>query len=337
MRVRRVGLVSLMFCTVVALAPAALADDDVSIVSDDDTVTFQKQDAGDLSATVAILNNEDSAVDVAANLPAGPPSDACRPRADPAQVAPHHQQTVTLTAPNGCGLGVGEAPADLTLIVGNQSFELTATVTDQPKADFADLNAFWQLGLAALVLTMAGWLWGASIASVVLNPLHPIPSLDARWSFSDSWASTATTVTALLAGVFGSTDLASFVLGDEAAGIKDVIALGSALALGLVGAAPFVLQLCRTPQGIVTPLGLVLAGTLTMAGTGGELSIILSSVGPTATFDGNHWVGIVRVITYALLAAYAVVSTMQMLVQGSAAAPAGAFPAAQAQRSAALL
>ncbi len=61
------------------------------------------------------------------------------------------------------------------------------------------------------------------------------------WDFSESWASTATVGTAGLAALFGSSDVVIALKGDKAT-LAPVIVVASAVALGLVTAAPLVVK-----------------------------------------------------------------------------------------------
>jgi hypothetical protein len=133
----------------------------------------------------------------------------------------------------------------------------------------------------------------------------PLKGLEASWSFKDSWASTATVIAAAFAGVFGQSDVLEAIFGDDTAPVFALATVASAVAVGLVAAAPLVLQAARTPESEVTVWGLLSAAVLTLAATGGELAVI--AIGASLLDLGGFerllpWLGLVG---GTLLAGYA--------------------------------
>lgn len=157
------------------------------------------------------------------------------------------------------------------------------------------------------------------------KPTYPLAGLESSWTFKESWASNATVIAAAFTGVLGATDVADTILGEESAkSVLAISAVATAVALGLAGTAPMLLQMCRTwtRKSEVTPLGIGLAGVLTIAATGGELGVLVSSAGETEAAKGwaiDLWgplpeVPILKatlVLGLVLLAVYAFTATQQ--------------------------
>lgn len=72
-----------------------------------------------------------------------------------------------------------------------------------------------------------------------------LPGITTDWSFTDTWASNAGLATALFTGLFAATDPLEIVLGTESSQAQSTIVIASALAAGLIAAAPLLLVICK--------------------------------------------------------------------------------------------
>jgi hypothetical protein len=165
-----------------------------------------------------------------------------------------------------------------------------------------------------------------------------LPGLDAAWKFADSWAANATVVTAVFTGVFGAKEIVTALLGDAGKTLITTATVAAAISVGLAGVSPMLLQslrrrvskrdevgagaaddpkLAEVPAGLyVTPLGLLVAGTLTLTATGGQLGVILYELSKT---DFWHWWAsiVAGIVAAALLIWYAIAATSQNLTTGA--------------------
>ena len=125
-------------------------------------------------------------------------------------------------------------------------------------------------------------------------------------------------IAAAFTGIFGATDVAETVLGKgDAKEVLAIVAVATAGALALAGTAPLPVQTLRRldDEGAVTPFGLIVAGLVTVAATGGELGVTVAAV--RGTDVGDHvWILVAGIIGGVLLAADAVTATIQALRAG---------------------
>jgi hypothetical protein len=101
---------------------------------------------------------------------------------------------------------------------------------------------------------------------------HPL-NLSTNWSLTDSWGSNVTVIGAAFAGVFGTSDVLTAILGTDTDPVLALSIVSGAVAVGIAGAAPLVLTVLRVHSG-VTPLALLVGASLTVAAAGGELAVI---------------------------------------------------------------
>lgn len=196
-----------------------------------------------------------------------------------------------------------------------------AAKTPAPPPDWHMLMWFVYAGLVALIVvggTVLFWVSGRHGPRRSLR--MSLPGLTASWSFTDSWASNATVVTALFTAVFGSKDVTTLILGkQQTTQVLTVVMVAAAIAVGLAGLGPMVLQALRNETVEVTPLGLLFAGTLTLTATAGELAVVVLSLRHTPV--GSWWVYGAGLAGAALLVWYAVVATLQNLRTGRPVKP----------------
>ena len=131
------------------------------------------------------------------------------------------------------------------------------------------------------------------------------------------------------------------LLGDDATNLLAVAVVSAAVALGLVGVSPMVLQTCRERIGpktakngtagdpltqdmveglYVTPLALILAALFTLTGTVGQLATLFYAVIET-DFGTDIALFIIGVVALALVLVYAYAATRQNLTTGATLPP----------------
>lgn len=336
---RRAGL--LLAGAVVALAAwpsVALADSGLVLVDDDQSFERAAGTGGDETVDITLSNPSAQPVAIVAALAPGETTQVCKPVATkPASVAAQQEVTVTVTfadCPNDSDPTVRFVLND---DQGNSVLPhgatLVATPPSTPTPEWAVLRWFLYAGGAGFLIALVAWAtWPAvdlksrtrAAGGAKPTPARlshpgwrdPLPRLASGWKFQDSWASNATVVAALFAGLFGATDVTTTILGSDAKKVLTTVAVAVALAVGLAAIAPMVLQACQTvAPAQVTPAGMVLASTLTIAATGGELWVTVLTVHGTVKLH-HDWVIWVGVAGSLLVVAYAFSATWQNLSAG---------------------
>lgn len=320
-----------MLASLQLVLPQAAWADGTVLVSDDDHLKLSA--TGDkLTGTLSVSNDSDASVPITVTPGGG--AAGCRITPSPESVAARRQSAITLTF-TGCK---PEASTRLVMEVGSQRFDLVAD-PEGPSPDFRVLFAFPAAAVfGALVVGLA---WRSSGADVPRSSggVQMLPGLAATWKFTDSWASNATVITAAFSGVFGAKEVAAVVLGSKSDAVVSLAIVAAAVAVGLVALGPMLVQAARTwtdtrpetkdggsvtrravPSGYyVTPLGLFLGGAVTLAGTVGQLVVLLIAV--RGVISGTVSVAI-GVLAVGVVAWYAAASTRQSLRAGSDLSPA---------------
>lgn len=329
----------------IAVGGAASADDGPILVADSKNVTLTAVDAGGATATVTIENQAVGSMDVWAIVDDEDADEDCTitsPTEDkPTKVDGHLQQKVTITFAEACEPDL-KGGTGFELHAGSATFDLHADPPKSPNPNwFAVLLIYGLAGVAsALVLAIAWGNWKKPATRSVKQELSMVlPGLDATWKFSDSWAANATVVTAAFSGVFGAKEVTNALLGEsEATTLLSVALVSAALALGLVGVSPMLLQGLRKrleaeegvvgaavkaiPPGLyVTARGLVFAAFFTLTATVGQLATLLFGLSET-DFGSETVIGSVGAIAGFLIFWYAYKATKQNLTTGAAPPPA---------------
>jgi len=133
----------------------------------------------------------------------------------------------------------------------------------------------------------------------------PLSSLEKSWSLKDSWVSNITLGTALITGVFGSTEAVTAILGEDAKTALAKVIVGSAIAAGLVAVGPLILAATQTNKEKFTVGGLFLATTVVLGGALGELWVVTESATSLPLGSARGWLPwVLVVVVVALLLIY---------------------------------
>jgi len=224
------GIAALVLCA----APAAHGQRaDVTLGSTEAELT--PADAGGGIAQISLTNLTTLGVNVTAR-PQRPTRASCTIDLDKSGSLPP-AQTRSFTATLSAACGQIKNRFGIIVTAGGKDLQpVTAAVEPKPKTPDWDTLQKWFLlstlaaiGLMIAVLIVA-WIKGT-------RPWDSLPSLDDSWSFKDSWVSNVTVVGGLLAGIFGSSDVLTGVLGDDADESLALATIGGAVAVALIGAA----------------------------------------------------------------------------------------------------
>jgi hypothetical protein len=174
--------------------------------------------------------------------------------------------------------------------------------------------------ICGLVAVILGWLWfqlkRPAEVSGAAGLHNPLPGLDAKWTFKDSWAANVTLVSAIFTGLFGTSDLLKSTLGEEAPGVLSVITIASAIAVAVVGVAPLLLQALRDDESQVLVGGLLVSAALAVGASAGLVLAIASSVAPMLAGKAHTALCSGVIIALFILALYADTSVRQNLTTG---------------------
>jgi hypothetical protein len=316
-------LVAAAVFSLVALPAVAVAADTQStpqLVLVDDDGTFQRTATSGGDETVDITLGNPTTADITLFAAAGDEK-SCVPAksktaVDRLTVPALRQMAVTVTFHN-CTKESGNISFELDNadtgdnLLGGAS--LTATPSTTPAHPWKPLWAFVVAGVLGGLLVLAAW------GTLTDKPRFkdPLPGLSTTWKFQDSWASNATVVAGLFAGLFGATDVTKALLGDQSKQVLTVVTVTVALAAGLATLAPMVLQGFRdTDTSLATALGVVVAATFTLGATVGEVWVITFTVWNDTTTLHHLWIWFAAGAGTLLVGWYAWRSTQQSLTAG---------------------
>lgn len=335
MHVRTTVVVALILGVQLIAAGPAPADDGPVLVADTGTVALTAKESGEATGSITLQNqgSTDATVTVAtkANVPSG-----CTITPVDATLKEHRQQKLTLTFAAACNREQG---IDFIVTVGGVPFELHADKPKMPNPNWwAVVLSYLLVGLASIVVLTAAWNhWEPPRNRGDKDYDLTLPGLEASWKFTDSWAANATVLAALFTGIFGTKEVTTALLGEDASNLLAIALVAAAVSVGLAGLSPMVLQGFRRqaekvdeqkdehgtttapeiPAGLyVTPRALTFAAFFTLTATAGQLAALLYAMGANDYWpDWASWV--VGGLGGYVLGWYAVKATLQNLTTGA--------------------
>jgi hypothetical protein len=260
-------------------ASAAASTSPAQYVIASTDVSYTSSSTASATFTVSLINLTNQNAPVSVSAPG-----SCLPPADLPMLSPATEQAITVTL-RGCAAPF-KGSFQVALTVGGQALPLLMVTPAAAGAapDWRLFIAFPVAGFIALValFTVGCYRYrddykgkiigGRSYKFISWWRTYPL-NLSTSWSLKDSWGSNVTVIGAAFAGVFGSSDVLTAVLGNDTDPVFALSIVSSAVAVGIVGAAPLVLTALRVHDS-VTPLALLAGASLTVAAAGGELAVI---------------------------------------------------------------
>ncbi len=318
------AVVALAFVLLISPASDALASPTVSILGD--MVNAKgKSGADTANAYLNVVNTGSSPVTLAVSLAASSSPGVTVRAVKPRTVAPGDPTRVTVTFG---GLAHERKAIKGVLVVGGGGApvnrEVTITPGPHPTWPWARVILFGAAGATIGLFVLLISALGVTKKAGRLGERAPGP----KWSF-DSWATTLTTVGAVLATVLAGATFPTVPREID----KDTLVELSLLFAALVVVAPFVFQAIRTPK--ATPadqeagkwgfnITLLLACCITFGATLGELSALALLAWELIGGGGWAWAAVVGLGLIALLALWYFALTAYQLASTvwPAAAPA---------------
>lgn len=258
-----------------AYAGASTAD----LLYDGSTVALATHADGSHSTSVGFTNLTDADV----GLTVKPAADGCKPSLDHSGSVPRQQHIVFAVAiPTQCKRDDARFAFTVTTIPqAGQPEDFTFTAIAAPVADAKGTTSSPDWGQLQVFLYLLLMVAVAAVACLVARAVHKppwmygsLPYLEAGWSFGESWVSNVTVGGSLLTGLFGTSEVVKTFLGDGADAAVALSTVASAIAVAFVGVASIVLLACKSVKAnTYTVPGVLLAGSVTLAGALGELYI----------------------------------------------------------------
>ena len=301
------------------------AQDGIVLVTAED-ITLSAGEAGTASAKITLLN----ATSAEPMVSFDPQTDGCELKSptDALKLEALTQESFTLTLKAGCDIDQTKGQDVSVMLDEAEAFMVHLDPPAEASPNWAAVRtSYGYAALGSFVLLSGAWLiwprWYTGASSwKKLNV--PLPGLAASWKFTDSWASNATVLTAVFAGIFGSKDIVAIIVGEGASELVSIALVTAAVSLGLAGISPMLLQSLRkrvstqigdTKPGLyVTPGGLLVAALFTLTATAGQFGSLVYAVHGSDLW--GDWAVAAAVAGFALLAIYAVVATRQNLSTG---------------------
>ncbi len=166
-------------------------------------------------------------------------------------------------------------------------------------------------------------LLGAALIYFFLQPNRgdPLRYLESTWSFKESWASNVTVAAGLIAGIFGSSDVVTNLVGDNGKSSVALATVGAAVAAALVAAGPLIVASSKTKDDYLSVGGLLAASAVTLAGGFGEIWVLFRA-GERLNLGGwQDAAAVMAVLAGLLLAWYALRSTPAVIRSGQKEPP----------------
>lgn len=344
------ALVAAMLIALAALAGAApgWAQEQALVLLDAREAKLVEADDGGWTVDVELANLTTDELTLTTQ-PDGEHGRGCRPRLDAAALPPAERLGVEVTVPGGCKLvddafsfEIDADPPDSRGGFSLASFPIVAALQED-----GDGPSWGALAAFPILLVALGLLGTAWLVIEGLGPRKKLSSLDKSWSFKDSWVSNITIGAGLLTGIFGSSEVLTAMLGEEAEQSLALATVGAAVAAALIAAGPLILHGTKAGDGAgaeagaFTVGGLLLAGGVTLAGAFGELWVVCVAASEIDLGGAESAVWPAGALAASVLALYAYRTTKATIDSGTQDATASTIrqapPRAAAARSSAML
>jgi hypothetical protein len=314
----RIGLLvaATAMCVLLAAAPSHADQASVALGSVEPELT--PADDGGGTAKIALTNLTDAPVDITPR-PQTPPNPNCTVQLDHnGQLPAARSLTFTATIAAACGRITKSFPI-LVEAAGKDLPVITATVKTAKKPDWDVLSDWFVTSMKfALGLMVAVYLlWWIFLGGS--HPFTALPSLDKSWSFNDSWVTNVTVVGGLLAGIFGSSDVVTAILGGDADEAVALATIGGAVSVALIGAAGVVVIAAKVPAtGQFTVIGVLVGSALALGAAAGQLGVVYESARDLELGGIEDDLMPFLVGALILLGVYGLFSVLGVLIQGHA-------------------
>jgi hypothetical protein len=304
---------------VATVVVASSASGQVAVTIDSRTPTLAKEDQG-WTASLGFTNLTASPIQLKTEPVANNPG--CTLDLGKSQLPSAEHRSVTVTIPNGCDAESGLDFAISYSPAGTGGAESTGTfaisASPESSADEPNWSALWAFPIALAAAVIAAFIFFLLWRTPRRSSLgYPLKYLEATWSFKDSWVSNITIAAGLLTGIFGSSDVATAFLGEDADSSVALATVGAAFAVAFISAGPIIVLATKSKVGDHFTVGGVLAASaVTLAGAFGELYVVYES---GAQLDLNGWEDRIVYLAVAaglLLAFYALRALLGTLRQG---------------------
>jgi uncharacterized membrane protein len=274
------------------------------VTTDSLSPVLEKNDAGAWTTSLGFTNWTSKQIKLTAGV-SGPSATDCRVGLDNAALPAGTHSAVKVTLPTTCN--VAKAGIKFSVFATSDAnskvvFAVTATPkAASPKPEWSALGAF-PIALLALLIAAGIYFWkGCRKKNAEMK------YLEATWSFKDSWVTNVTVAGGLLAGIFGSNDVVTALLGKDAKSSIALATVGAAVAAAIIAAGPLILLSSKSKENFVTVGGFLIAAAVTLAGATGELWVVYRS---GRKLDLGHYWGFgiagLAAAGFALVALYAV-------------------------------
>lgn len=302
----------------VALAIASLAASSsasgqsaATLIIDDRTPTLTETDDG--WTTSLVFTNLTAAEAITVEPPAS--ADGCEIKLKDAEIPAAERATVIVEIPTGCDAGDG-INFDLSASAASPA-SFTVSASPKKTTDDPDWSALWAFPIAFVASLVAALVFFL-IWKNDKRALHtPLKSLEATWSFKDSWVSNVTVAAGLLTGIFGSSEVVTALLGEDADASVALATVGAAFAVAFISAGPIIVLATKTKEGdYFTIGGVLLASAVTLAGAFGELYVLYESGRQLDLGGWEDYIFVLALMAGILLAVYAYRALVGTLGQG---------------------
>jgi hypothetical protein len=279
LRPRRWLIVCLVLSALLAgpTALAAAASDQVAV--DYAYPTLSPADTGGFKVATGAVNLTPSEIVLQPTLKF--PVSGCHLSLDKPKLPPGEHTPETISIPKVCDRSGKGLAINLTPVAAGQAGPaITLTADPNSSPDWDQLRIFLKVGLVALLLMVALWVWWLVVDSKgPWAPWTPLVSMDTAWSFKDTWVSNITVGLALLTGIFASTDVIKPLLGTNADPALALATVGAAISTGLIGVAAVVLIAFKSYRhGAFSVFGLLVSAAVTLTGAGGGAWIAYKTI-----------------------------------------------------------